>query len=408
MNTEFDLRFPAADRAQWLLDPAVVFLNHGSFGACPKPVLAAQDEWRVRLERQPLQFLGREQEGCLDLARAELARFVGSDADDLVFVPNATTGVNSVLRSLKFSAGDELLVTSQEYNACRNVIDFVAADSGARVVVVPMPFPVRDEAEFTAAILAQVTSRTRLLLIDHVTSQTGLVLPIGPVVAELNRRGIDTLVDGAHAPGMIPLALSELNAAYYTGNCHKWLCSPKGAAFLRVRRDRQPGIRPLVISHGANSPRRDRSRFLLEFGWTGTFDPSAALCVPAAIQFMDAVLPGGWPELMARNRALTLAARKWLCASLGIPEPCPAAFVGSLAVIPLPDAPAGAYPRLPWNEYPLQDTLRLKHGIEVPVVPWPAAPKRLLRIAAQAYNSLPQYEFLAQVLGEELKAEQIS
>jgi isopenicillin-N epimerase len=213
---------------------------------------------------------------------------------------------------------------------------------------------------------------------------------------------VDTLVDGAHMPGMVPLKLNQLGAAYYTGNCHKWLCAPKGAALLHVRRDKQELIRPLTISHGANSARKDRSRFQLEFGWPGTWDASAALSVPEAIRFVGSLLPGGWPEIMANNRALALAARKILGEALSVPEPCPEEFIGSLATISLPDAPSDAWPRLPLNEYPLQDALRLKHSIEVPIIAWPAPPKRLLRISAQLYNSLPQYELLAKSLIEEL------
>ena len=404
MKTDISLQTPAADPQQWLIDPAVIFLNHGSFGACPKPVLEFQSEWRARMERQPLQFLGRELETHLDGARAALAQFTGAQADDLVFVPNATSGVNTVLRSLTFRPGDELLVTNQEYNACRNALDFVAAASGARVVVAEIPFPFQTAEELAAAVLKHVTPRTRLVLVDHVTSQTGMILPIGPLVAELNRRGVDTLVDGAHAPGLIPLELDRLGAAYYTGNCHKWICAPKGAALLHVRRDRQALIRPLTISHGANSARKDRSRFLLEFGWQGTWDATAALSVPEAIRFIGSRLPGGWPAVMARNRALALAGRKIIGDALGVGAACPEAFIGSMAVVLLPDAPADAWPRLPFNEYPLQDALRQKHRIEVPVVPWPAAPKRMVRISAQLYNSLPQYETLAKALAEELRA----
>ena len=338
----------------------------------------------------------------LDAARATLAQFAGANPDDLVFVPNATHGVNTVLRSLTFQPGDELLVTDQEYNACRNALAFAAERSAARVVVANLPFPIRTADEVVASILKCVTPRTRLALIDHVTSQTGMVLPIARLVQELDRRGVDTLVDGAHAPGMVPLRLTELGAAYYTGNCHKWLCAPKGAALLHVRRDKQPVIRPLTISHGANTGRKDRSRFLIEFGWQGTFDPSAYLSVPEAIRFLGSLRPGGWPEVMAANRVLALAARKILCASLQVPEPCPAEFIGSLAALPLPDAAPDAWPRLPINEYPLQDALRDKHRIEVPIVPWPAPPQRILRISAQLYNSLPQYKFLASMLVREL------
>jgi isopenicillin-N epimerase len=267
------LNRPAANPRHWLLDPKIIFLNHGSFGACPKHVLECQAGWRNRMERQPLQFLVRELETHLDRAREVLAQFVGADARDLVFVTNATAGVNAVLRSLKFKPGDELLVTNHEYNASRNVLDFVAKCSGARVVVARLPFPFRSADELIAPILKRVTSRTRLALLDHVTSQTGIVLPVQTLVDELDRRGVDALVDGAHAPGMVPLNLNRLGAAYYTGNCHKWLCAPKGAAFLHVRRDKQKAIRPTAISHGANSARKDRSRFQLEFGWQGTSDP---------------------------------------------------------------------------------------------------------------------------------------
>jgi isopenicillin-N epimerase len=396
------LNQPAADPQDWLLDPDVVFLNHGSFGACPRRILEIQSEWRQKLERQPLQFLVRELEEHLDSARTAVAQFTGANPDDLAFVTNATTGLNTVLRSLDFKPGDELLVTDQEYNASRNALDFVAERSGARVVVANIPFPFHSADELIAPVLEKVTPRTRLALLDHVTSQTAVVLPIARLVAELKQRGVDTLVDGAHAPGMVPLDLDRLGAAYYTGNGHKWLCGPKSVAFLHVRRDRQKFIRPLTISHGANSTRTDKSRFQLEFGWQGTGDPSAILSLPAAINFMSSLLPGGWPEIMARNRTLALAGRKILCEALGIAAPCPEEFIGSLAAIPLPDAPPEAGPRLPFNEYPLQDALRIKHRIEVPIISWPAPPQRQLRISAQLYNALPQYEALAKALRMEL------
>ncbi len=382
----------------WLLDPSIAFLNHGSFGSCPRPVLEFQQEVRLRMERQPVQFFVRDLEPLLDEARESLAEFVGAHPQNLVFVPNATAGVNSVLRSLRFEPGDQVIVTNHEYNACRNALDVTAERCDVEVVVIEIPFPLRSEEDVIDRIVGALTPRTRLLLIDHITSQTGLVLPLEKLVRELGQRGVDTLVDGAHAPGMIPLNLEPLSAAYYTGNCHKWICAPKGAAFLYLRPDRQKLVRPLSISHGANSPRNDRARHLVEFGWTGTWDPSAYLSVPEAIRQMGQLLPGGWPELMQRNRALALEARQILCAALHIAPLCPDAMVGALAAMPLPDAQSVEPPRSPLYLDPLQDELLSKYGIEVPVIPWPRPRHRVLRISAQLYNSRSQYEALAQAL----------
>ena len=401
-NTDSSLRQSGADPQHWLLDPGVVFLNHGSFGSCPRAVLEKQREFRDRMERQPVRFFIRELEGLWDEARQALSQFVGANTDDLVFVPNATTGMNTVLRSLRFEPGDELLVTNHEYNACRNALNFVAEQSGARVVVAKVPFPFQHEDDLVQPILEHITPRTRLALLDHVTSQTGVVFPLTRLVRELAARSVETLVDGSHAPGMVPLNLNEIGAAYYTGNCHKWICAPKGVAFLQVRRDRQAGLRPLVISHGANSSRTDRSRFLLEFGWTGTSDPSACLCVPEALRFMSSLRPGGWPEVMQHNRALVLAARRVLSQALGTKAPCPDEFIGSLASLPLPDTAPTSPSKSPLHLDPLQDQLLHEHGMEVPVIPWPAPPQRLLRVSAQLYNSLSQYEQLAKVLVTEL------
>jgi isopenicillin-N epimerase len=391
---------PIGGRGFWPLDPKVTFLNHGSFGSCPRPVLKFQQALQERLERQPVRFLVDDFEALWDDARQKLAQFVGADAEDLVFVPNATAGVNTVLRSLEFKRGDELLVNDHEYNACRCALDFVAARAGARVVVAKIPFPIESSQLVVDAVLARVTRRTRLVLLDHVTSSTGLVLPLEKIIRELSARGIESLVDGAHAPGMIPLNLEKLGATYYTGNCHKWLCTPKTAALLYVQRDRQDKIRPLAISHGANSPRTDRSRFLLEFGWMGTGDFSAWLSVPESIRVVGALLPGGWPAVMRRNHALTLAARRLLCDAINVLPPCPDEMIGSLAVVPLPDTVAADVGRSSniVGLDPLRGRLLREHGIEVPVFSWPAPPKRLLRISAQLYNSLPQYEKLAAAL----------
>ena len=382
----------------WLLDRDITFLNHGSFGACPIPVLEAQSSFREQLEREPLRFLMREFEPLLDHARNQLAAFIGASEDQLAFVPNATTGVNAVLRSLSFAPGDELLTTNQEYNACRNAIDFVASRTGAKVIVAEIPFPIESPEQIIEAIIKCVSPQTKLALLDHIVSQTGLIFPIKQLVGELANRGVDVLVDGAHAPGMVALNLDEIGAAYYTGNCHKWLCAPKGAGFLYVRRDKQAAIRPTTISHGANSPRTDKSRFQLEFDWMGTVDPSPYLCVPVAIDFMGSLLDGGWPELMAKNHALALAGRQILADKLDLPLPCPDEMVGSMAVVPLSDEKSDAVSN---GGIPLlQEALWEIFKIEVPVIPWPDASKRLVRISAQFYNTLPQYEYLAKALVE--------
>lgn len=370
----------------------MTFLNHGSFGACPKQVLDFQQRLRSQLEQEPLRFFGREWEPLLDDARTKLAAFMGADVQDLVFVSNATTGVNSVLRSLTFSPGDEILTTNHEYNACRNALDFIASRTGARVVVAKIPFPIDSPQQVVGAVIERVSPKTRLALLDHVTSQTGLIFPIQELVKELQQRSVDTLVDGAHTPGMIPLELREIGAAYYTGNCHKWLCAPKGAAFLYVRRDKQSKIRPLTISHGTNSPRTDKTRFQLEFDWTGTDDPTAYMCVPEAIAFMGSLLPGGWTELMQQNHQLVLQGRQLLCEALEVQPPSPEEMIGSMAVVPLPTT---------WEKrdfMSIHDELFDKFGIEVQLIPWPEKPRLLVRISAQIYNTLEQYEYLAKVL----------
>jgi isopenicillin-N epimerase len=385
----------------WKLDRGVTFLNHGSFGACPTSVLQVQEALRERMERGPVSFLHRELEAELDRARAAVGAFVHADPDDLAFVPNATTGVNTVLRSLDLSPGDELLTTDHVYGACYNALRWVAERAGARVVVAQVPFPLSGEDDVTGPVLEQVTAKTRLLLIDHVTSPTALVFPVARLVGELAARGIDTLVDGAHAPGMLPLDISALGAAYYTANCHKWVCAPKGAAFLHVRRDRQSAVRPLVISHGATSSRVDRSRYRLEFDWTGTDDPTAFLSVPAAIDFLRRLFPGGLAELYARNHQLVLAARDRLCDALGVRPPAPDAMIGAMASLPMPDFTVPLDAVRPWRD-PLQSALLERHLIEVPIFAWPCWPRRFLRITAQAYNTLAHYEKLAGALAAEL------
>jgi isopenicillin-N epimerase len=385
--------------ALWPLDPAVSYLNHGSFGACPAAVLERQAELRTELEREPVDFLWRRLPARLSEARSALGAFLRADPDDLAFVPNATAGVNAVLRSLEFRAGDELLTTSHVYPACRKAMEFVASRAGARVVVATVPFPVAGEDDIVAPLLDAVTSRTRLVLLDHVTSPTALVFPVERLVAALKERGVETLVDGAHAPGMVPLDLDRLEAAYYTGNAHKWLCAPKGAAFLHVRRDLQKAIHPTVISHGYSTDTGGAS-FRAEFDWTGTADPTPLLCIGDAIDYVGSLLPGGWPEVMTANRVLALEARTLLCDALGVTVPAPASMVGSIASIPLPAAAPGS-PAEHLSHEGLMNRFR-ERGVETWLYPWPCAGGRLIRVSSQLYNARDEYVRLAALLAEAL------
>ncbi len=377
--------------SHWSLDPAVTYLNHGSYGACPTAVLKLQTQLRDELEREPVDFLSRRLPGRLQEARTALANFVGANPADLAFVVNATMGVNAVLRSLSFAPGDELLTTSHVYAACHKTLRYVAHRTGARIVIASLPFPVADDEQILSAVLAAVTGRTKIALIDHITSPTALILPIERLVRELDQRGVDTLVDGAHVPGMIPLALDQIGAAYYTGNCHKWLCSPKGAAFLHVRRDRQEGLHPTVISHGYSSG------FHAEFDWTGTAEPSAWLCVPEAIRCMGALLPGGWPALMAHNRATAIACRKLVQEAIGAKDAAPEHMLGSMAAVLLPKGAKGSVADN-FDRDRVTTWIR-ERGIES----WfHDEPRPLLRISAQIYNDAEQYRRLSVLLKEAL------
>ena len=381
----------------WSLEPGLDFLNHGSFGACPRAVLEAQTELRARMERQPLQFLARDLEPLLDEARAALGAFVGADPDDLALVPNATTAVNTVLRSLELTPGDEIVTTDHAYNSCRNALRF-QEERGVKVLYARVPWPIAGPWQVVESVMGAVNARTRLLLIDHVTSPTGLVFPVGELVRRLEGRGIDTLVDGAHAPGMLPLDLRSLGAAYYTGNCHKWLCTPKGSAFLHVRRDRQDRVKPIAHGHGLSSRRTDRGPFRLQHDWIATDDPTALLCIPVSLKYFASLMP--WSALMERNHALAVAGRRILLETLRVPAPSPEFMLGSLAAVPLPDAEVEVSRDGVWW-HPLQKQLLLKHRIEVPVMMFPSPPRQLVRLAAQLYNSEEQYARLGAALREE-------
>jgi len=407
------------------LDRDTIFLNHGSFGACPDAVLDRQSELRDMLERDPVAFMVEHLEPLHDEARSRLASFLGvPDPANLVFVTNATQGINAVLRSINFAAGDEILTCDHEYNACINAARFVCDRTGSRLVMVELPWPIQSEQQVIDAVLAGVTDRTRLVMLSHITSPTAAVLPIERIQTALRSRGITLLIDGAHAPGMIPLDLNSIEPDYYTGNCHKWMCAPKGAGFLYVRRDLQHAIHPSVISHGSNSRRTDRSRFELEFGWTGTGDPTPMLCVPVAIDAMAAIVSEvagpfvsegeAWNAIMDRNRALALQAREIVADAIGAQAPVPESMIGSIATLDLPAR--SEPPALGSTRYhdPLQDEL-LKHGIQVPIVPWPdqgvresaglpRSPagefRRAIRVSAQLYNAPLQYAHLGEILAK--------
>jgi isopenicillin-N epimerase len=376
-------------REHWTLDPSITFLNHGSYGACPKVVQDRQSALRSALEAEPVRFMGLELQPLLDAARARLATLVGAATTELAFLRNATTGVNCALFSFPFRAGDEVLVTDHEYNACRNALDRRSSDLSVKVRPLRLPFPLRSRSEITAAVLAAVTPKTRLLLIDHVTSPTGLILPVEDIVPALKARGVECIVDGAHAPGMLPLDLTKLGAAYYTGNCHKWLCAPKGTAFLRVRPDLIESARPVVTSHGMNAPLAGKSRFQHEFDWTGTDDYTGWATLPTALDFLENLLPGGHKALMESNHAKALAARVILQESLGVHALAPDDMIGTMAAVQLPDHPMAAT---------LGARLMKDHKIEVPITEFPGWPHHMVRVSAMPYNTLAEYERLARAL----------
>ncbi|MEI7499550.1 MAG: aminotransferase class V-fold PLP-dependent enzyme [Bacteroidota bacterium] len=377
----------------WPLDPKAIFLNHGSFGACTRFILDKQTQYRQQLENQPVRFLAREMEPLFDHSRQKVAQFVKSRGEDLVFVQNATAGVNTVFRSLRFNPGDEILYTNHIYGACKRLLEYISEQTGARLVEVVWDFPISSSDLILDAILKKVTSKTRIALIDHISSATALIHPVEAIVSELEKRGVDTMIDGAHALGSIPLDIEKIGAAYYTANCHKWLCAPKSVAILHIRSDKQVGIVPVVISHAGYNAEPFAERFF----WPGTYDPTAALCVADTIDYMESIFPGGWLAIMKRNHDLCLQAREYICNILEIEIPCPGSMIASMATFPLPMAEEKiSYDYK--NFDPLQERLFREFNIEIPVWDWYSPPSRLTRIAVQLYNSIDQYKYFAAAL----------
>lgn len=383
----------------WMLDEHVLHLNHGSFGATPRSVLEAQQRIRDRLETNPTNFfLGGDYQRDLDAARRALANFLSADEHGLVFVENATSGVNAVLRSLeaRLVAGDEILVTDHGYNAFGNAAVVSANRTGAKLVTANVPFPLESTTQVTQAVVGAITERTRILIIDAVTSPTALMLPVAEIVAELEP-DVRVLVDAAHAPGMLDFNVSSIGASYVTANCHKWLCSPKGAGFLWVREDRREDVYPTVISNGYNGGwSSGGGRLHSQFDWTGTQDPSAWLTVPDAIDAVAAMHPEGWPGVRRAIRELCLSGRRILLDALGIDAPAPDDMIGAIASVPLP--PAGNRGNRTFD--PLMAELADRYRIQVPVFAWPPPLERLLRISAHLYNDESHYHRLAEALAE--------
>ncbi|QYK48276.1 MAG: aminotransferase class V-fold PLP-dependent enzyme [Phycisphaeraceae bacterium] len=407
---------PSPLAVHWQHDPSVCFLNHGSFGACPTRVLQAQVRYRNRMEAEPIRFFVEDSWDLLDRARAALATFVGAHATDLVPIPNATIAVATVLHHLArtgfLGAGDEVLANDHEYPACLNNLRAVCAMVGAAPVIAPIPFPIRSADQAFDAIMSRVTPRTKAALISHVTSSSGLILPVERLVAALEARGVRTIIDGAHAIGMLPdLNLNTLNASYYTSNCHKWLCTPKGCAFLWIRGDLQHNFRPLVLSNFAEKPKPGRPPLHTEFDFVGTNDITPFLTIPDAIEFLSTLISGGIPALQSHNRAMTLRGRDAICTRLSIQPPAPDDMIGSICTLILP--PHDPARRASLSTRPsayhdaLQDSLLSRWRIQVPI--WSVADgPRTVRISAHAYNAPGQFEYLAAALEAELARERSS
>ncbi len=380
----------------WILSKDTCFLNHGSFGATPVAVLEEQTRLREKIENDPVRFFERDYIPLMSSSIKKLAEFMNADPKGMALVKNTTEGVNTVLRSLVLNPGDEILVTNHSYQACWNAVDFVTERAGAKTVVVEIPFRVENEDEIVDLVMGSVSERTVLAMVDTVTSATGLRMPFERLVKDLQSAGVDVLLDAAHGPGIVPLDLIALDAAYCTGNCHKWLCTPKGSAFLHIRSDRKKFMKPLSISHGASFEGTDQEKFEFEFGWPGTQDPTPWLCIPLAIDFLDSLVEGGWPEIMERNRKLALEGRRILCNALGTTEPVPDSLVSSIASVEMPGE--GEVGPMSMEGDPYHNYLLDEFGIQVPVFPWRHHGRRYIRISAQLYNSVEEYEFLAACL----------
>lgn len=375
------LSSPVSPIERWALDPAVVHLNHGSFGGCPRAVIEAAAGWRARLEAAPMRFMVLEWQAELDRARAALAAFVHAPAERLAFVPSSTTGVAIALHSVELAAGDDIVTIDQTYRACMNQLRRLAAARGATITAVAVPLPF-DPGALIDAVARAITPRTRLALFDHITSPTALCLPIEALVGLFAARGIPVVVDGAHAPGQLALDVAAIGATWYVGNCHKWTCSVKGSGFLVVAGGAP--ARPVVTSHGASPEYGPANRLHAELDWSGTHDPSAHLSVPTALASVAAE-GGGWPAIYQRNHALACELRGRLAEALGASRIAPDSALGCMAAVPI---------QLPPGVAPLAlEAELLRDGWEVPIVDFPRGP--LIRVSAHLYNHAAEADRLA-------------
>ncbi len=368
-------------RSQFLLDPGVVFLNHGSFGACPQPVFETYQRWQRELERQPVEFLGRRVNGLLDDARAALAKYLHCPAADLIFVPNATSGVNIVARSLALQPGDEILATDHEYGACRYTWEHHCERTGARYIARTVSMPLTTPEAFVEDFWAGVTPRTRVIYISHITSPTALIFPIEEICRRARAAGIISVIDGAHAPGQIPLDLEKVGADFYTGNCHKWMNTPKGSAFLYVRPEFQTPIEPLIVSWGWT----DDADFVTRNQMQATRDPAAYLTVPAGIEYMEA---HDWEAVRARSHALGVELRAQLADWSDQPQIAPESWFSQMFTAPLP----------PCDPLVVKQRLYDEYRIEVPVMSFNERP--YIRVSFGVYNTREDGQKLLAALQE--------
>jgi isopenicillin-N epimerase len=371
-------------RREFPLDPDVVFLNHGSFGACPRPVFERYQAWQRELEREPVDFLARRLPDLLDDARATLVDYLSCSGDDLAFVQNATTGVNLAARSLDLRPGDEILSTDLEYGACDLAWEWICDHTGAHYVRVPIRLPLRVPTEVVDALFAAASERTRAVYVSHVTSETALVLPVNEIVSRARELGLLTIVDGAHAPAQVPLDLTELGADFYSGNCHKWLMAPKGAGFLHAQPEHQERVDAAIVSWGYTGGRTFSERIEMQ----GTRDPAGWLAVPDAIRFQA---ERDWDSVTERCRRLTREARVELCELLGTEPIAPDAMLAQMATARLPRSAPG-----------LSERLFTRDRVEIPLA---GAENNLIRLSVAAYTTRDEVDRLLAALVRELDAE---